>query len=88
MVRPRGIQIVEVSLVHWPAYERAGITSLSMLSAADQERHEESEKAILDTEMFSRELAVRRGRRRERSGRDLAERSRDGLSGRGYGIVP
>jgi hypothetical protein len=64
VVRPRGIQVVECSLVMWGAYSRAGITSLPLRSAADQERHEESERTIVETQRFLAEFAVRRAQRR------------------------
>lgn len=46
--RPRGARVVEVSLVHWPAYATAGVTSLSQRSAEDQRLHEESDRIILE----------------------------------------
>lgn len=46
IIRPRGVRIVELSLVQWPAYERAGITSLSVRSAENQRRHEESQELV------------------------------------------
>jgi phage head maturation protease len=44
--RPRGVEIEEVSLVQWPAYLLAGVTAMAIRSAADQARHEESERII------------------------------------------
>lgn len=49
VVRRRGIEIIEIieiSLVMWPAYERAGVTSLSVRSAADELRHERSQEVF------------------------------------------
>lgn len=46
VVRPRDITIVEVSLVQWGAYERAGVTSLSVRSATAQDLHERSQEAF------------------------------------------
>ena len=46
VMRPRGVRIVEVSLVLFPAYERASVTSLSQRSAADQDRHERSQELV------------------------------------------
>jgi phage head maturation protease len=60
VVRPRGITIVEVSLVQWGAYDRAGVTSLSVRPAADQDRHEQSERTIAETVAFMSSLATRR----------------------------
>jgi HK97 family phage prohead protease len=48
--RPRGVEIEEVSLVSWPAYLLAGVTALAMRSAADQRRHEESDRIIAEWE--------------------------------------
>jgi phage head maturation protease len=48
--RPRGVEIEEVSLVSWPAYLLAGVTALAVRTAADQRRHEESERIIREWE--------------------------------------
>jgi phage head maturation protease len=64
-MRPRGIEIAEVSLVQWPAYERAGVLSLSLRSAADQERHESSELLMAQMQELTWSIATRQARRRE-----------------------
>jgi hypothetical protein len=46
-----GVEIEEVSLVSWPAYLLAGVTALAMRTAADQRRHEESERIIREWEL-------------------------------------
>jgi hypothetical protein len=48
----------------WPAYERAGVTSLSVRSAADQQRHEESDRMIGEMRGFTALVAARQARRR------------------------
>ena len=65
VMRPRGIEIAEVSLVQWPAYERAGVLSLSLRSAADQERHESSELLMAQMQELTWSIATRQARRRE-----------------------
>jgi HK97 family phage prohead protease len=47
---PRGVEIEELSLVQWPAYLLAGVTAMAMRSAADQRRHEESNRIIAEWE--------------------------------------
>jgi phage head maturation protease len=51
MVR-RGVDIVELSLVHWPAYQSAGIVSVNQRSAADDIAHTESERVKSETLEF------------------------------------
>lgn len=58
----RGVKIHEVSLVCWPAYERAAVLSVNERTAADQTRHEESERMIAEWKAFSAELEARLSR--------------------------
>jgi hypothetical protein len=51
VMRPRGVSVLEVSLVHWLAYDSARVSSLSVRTRADQRRHEESERFIREWEM-------------------------------------
>lgn len=46
VMRPRGVQVVECSLVTWPAFESAGVLSLSVRSAIDQDRHERTVETL------------------------------------------
>jgi phage head maturation protease len=50
--RPRGVEIMEISLVQWPAFPSAGVVSLSMRSATDERRHEESVRIIGEWERY------------------------------------
>ncbi len=48
MVIRRGVEIVEISLVNWPAYDGATIVSLSQRTADEDDAHTKSEQAIAD----------------------------------------
>lgn len=63
-MRPRGVVVHEVSLCQWAAYPSASVVSLSVRSAADQDRHEESQRTIVETRVFLSQLAARQARRR------------------------
>jgi phage head maturation protease len=69
IVRPRGVGLDHLSLIllpTLPAYDRAQVLTLSQRSAADQRRHEESERIIGEWEMskIQRSAAARARRRR------------------------
>lgn len=59
VLRPRGVTIHEISIVQWPAYPSAGVISLSLRNALDQDRHERSERIIDEWNM---KKATKRGR--------------------------
>lgn len=44
--RVRNAEIEEISLVSWPAYRSAGLSSVNLRSMGDELRHEESERII------------------------------------------
>ena len=54
--RLRDAELIEVSLVQHPAYRGAEVTSLSVRSAADEIRHHESEKAIMEARQTAAEV--------------------------------
>ena len=58
-MRPRGVQIFETSLVLWPAYESAGLLSLSVRSLARAQAEEDLHRV----EMAMIERKVRNAKR-------------------------
>jgi phage head maturation protease len=64
--RPRGVEVVEVSLVQWPAYDSASVVSLSKRSAADEVRHTETLQIIREWEERKLVMAHERRMREKR----------------------
>jgi HK97 family phage prohead protease len=47
-VTRRGVEIIEVSLVHWPAYDAAGVVSVSQRTGQRQREHEVATEMIAE----------------------------------------
>ncbi len=61
----REAEVIEVSVVNWPAYSSAGVRTVSVRSRADQKRKEESDRAIAEAQEVMARVNARLAARRK-----------------------